>query len=137
VCLGRGGVSDSDDGGWSLRGLGSYGSLDLWVRPLYSILLMSGFVPFRVLPFGCSCPFQTSFALPTLPCALRLVLATSASTVSSAFLILALLSIGLVVNAYPLSYLPFPNPFLSYLAFLSYRSSIYSLDDGRTRDSKS
>jgi hypothetical protein len=33
-----GGVSDSDDGGWSLRGLGSYYSLDLWVRSLYSIL---------------------------------------------------------------------------------------------------
>jgi hypothetical protein len=40
VCLGRGGVSDSDDGGWSLRGSGSYYSLDLWVRPLYSILLI-------------------------------------------------------------------------------------------------
>jgi hypothetical protein len=35
-----GGVSDSDDGGWSLRGSGSYYSLDLWVRPLYSILLI-------------------------------------------------------------------------------------------------
>jgi hypothetical protein len=40
VCLGRGGVSDSDDGGWSLRGSGSHDSLDLWVRPLYSILLI-------------------------------------------------------------------------------------------------
>jgi hypothetical protein len=38
VCLGRGGVSDSDDGGWSLRGLGSYDSLDQWARSLYSIL---------------------------------------------------------------------------------------------------
>jgi hypothetical protein len=38
VYLGRGGVSDSDDGSWSLRGLGSYYSLDLWVRSLYSIL---------------------------------------------------------------------------------------------------
>jgi hypothetical protein len=86
---------------------------------------VSGFAPFRVSPFGCSCSFRTSFPLRLPSCTLGLVLTTSASTVSSASSVLALLLIG------------FPNPFLSYLALLSYRLSIYSLDDGRTRDPKS
>jgi hypothetical protein len=98
---------------------------------------LSGFAPFRVPSFGCSRSFRTSFPLRLLSCTLGLVLTTSASTVSSASSVLALLSIGLVVNVSPYLISPFPNPFLSYLAHLSYHLSIYSLDDGRTRDSKS
>jgi hypothetical protein len=80
--------------------------------------VLSGFTPFRVLPFGCSCSFWTSFTFPTLPCALGLVLATSASTVSSASLVLALLLIGLVVNVSP--YLISLSLILSYLISFSY-----------------
>jgi hypothetical protein len=79
---------------------------------------LSGFVPFRVLPFGCSCSFRTSFPLRLLSCTLGLVLTTSASTVSSASSILALLSIGLVVNLSP--YLISLSLILSYLISLSY-----------------
>ena len=76
---------------------------------------LSGFAPFRILPFGCSRPFWTSFPPQLLSCMLRLVLTTSASMVSSALSVLALLSIGLVVITSDLPYLPSPNPFLSYL----------------------
>jgi hypothetical protein len=82
-------------------------------------------------------PFPDLLFLPDLPCALGLVLTTSASTVSSASSILALLLIGSVVNLSPYLISPSPNLFLSYLTLLSYRLSIYSLDDGHTRDSKS
>jgi hypothetical protein len=109
-----------------------------WEKPSFGCpRCMSGFAPFRVSPFGCSCSFRTSFPLRLLSCTLGLVLTTSATTVSSDSSVLALLSIGLVVNFPPYRISPFPNPFLSYLALLSYRLSIYSLDDGRTRDSKS
>jgi hypothetical protein len=53
-----------------------------------------------------------------LPCAPGLVLTTLASTVSSASSVLALLSIGLVVNIFP--YLISPSLTLSYLISLSY-----------------
>jgi hypothetical protein len=79
---------------------------------------VSGFAPFRVLPFGCSRSFQTSFPHQLSSCALGLVLTTSASTVSSASSILALLSIGLVVNVSP--YLISLSLILSYHISLSY-----------------
>jgi hypothetical protein len=79
---------------------------------------LSGFAPFRVLPFGCSCSFRTSFTFLTLPCALGLILTTSASTVSLASSVLVLLLIGLVVNLSP--YLISLSLILSYLISLSY-----------------
>ena len=69
-------------------------------------------------------------------CALGLVLTTSASTVSSAYSTFALLLIGLVVITFISSYLP--PLIISYLIpYLIVPFSIYSQDDGRTRDSKS
>jgi hypothetical protein len=88
--------------------------------PLKSVArhLLSGFAPFRVFPFGCSCSLRTSFPLRLLSCTLGLVLMTSASTVSSASSVLALLSIGLVVNVSP--YLISLSLILSYLISFLY-----------------
>jgi hypothetical protein len=82
------------------------------------VAILSGFAPFHVLSFGCSCSFRTSFPPQLLLCALGLVLTTSASTVSSASSVLALLSIGLVVNISP--YLISLSLILSYLILPSY-----------------
>jgi hypothetical protein len=64
-------------------------------------------------------PFTTPLRPPFGQCAPGLVLTTSASTVSSASPILALLLIGSVVNLSLLSYLPLPL-ILSYLISFSY-----------------
>jgi hypothetical protein len=85
---------------------------------LASTVSLSGFAPFRVSPFGCSCSFRTSFPLRLLSCTLGLVLTTSASTVSSASSVLALLLIGLVVNLSP--YLISLSLILSYLTSFLY-----------------
>jgi hypothetical protein len=82
------------------------------------VYCLSGFAPFRVSPFGCSCSFRTSFPLRLISCMLGLVLTTSASTVSSASSVLTLLLIGLVVNLPP--YLISLSLILSYLISLFY-----------------
>jgi hypothetical protein len=82
-------------------------------------LFLSGFMPFPALLPPLVCPFQTSVHGT---CTLGFVLTTSASPATLAIPVLALLSIGLVVITLDLSYLPSPNPFLSYLVLLSYRS---------------
>jgi hypothetical protein len=62
---------------------------------------------------------------PFPPCTPGLILMTSASMVSLASSVLTLLSIGLVVITLDLSYLPSPNPFLSYLFPLFYHSLLF------------
>jgi hypothetical protein len=122
------GIKSGDDSGVFFRGPSpSTGREELAGTPLrmhpalsdgIEFQVLSGFAPFRVSPFGCSCSFRTSFPLQLLSCTLGLVLTTSASTVSSASLVLALLLIGLVVN---LSFILSPlSLIISYLILLSY-----------------
>jgi hypothetical protein len=74
--------------------------------------------PFASFPLVVRALSGPPFTFPTLPCAPGLELSTSASTVSSASSVLALLLIGLVVNLSP--YLISPSLILSYLISFSY-----------------
>ena len=96
----------------------------VWLAALPMTLISAGRTSVRVHALS-GPPFPlVSLLLDSLliACVLRLILTTLASPVSSATSVLAFLSIGLVVITSVLSYLPSPNPFLSYLFPLSYRS---------------